>query len=49
MDALNKKNEKNIEKCHSLHRFNNKEDNSTTQKNKFSSKLSKSYGILLSK
>ena len=46
MDVLNKRNEKKFEKCHSSHRFNNKEVNSTPQKNKYSSKLSKSYRSL---
>jgi len=32
MDVLSKRNEKNIEKCHSSHGSNNKEDNSTPQK-----------------
>lgn len=34
MDVINKKNEKNIEKCHSSYGFNNKEDNSNAQKKK---------------
>ena len=46
MDVLNKNNEKKIEKCYDSYRFNNKEDNSTTQKKKFLSKLSKSYRSL---
>ena len=46
MDVLNKKNEKNTEKCHSSYGFNNKEDNSTCKRNKNSSKLSKSYRSL---
>ena len=46
MDVINKKNAKNIEKCHSSYGFNNKEDNSTAQKKKKSSKLSKSYRSL---
>ena len=46
MDVINKKNEKNIEKCHSSYGFNNKEDNSNAQKKKKSSKLSKSYRSL---